>query len=132
MIFVDTSAFLAVLNASDEHHQVARDYWVTAVQDQEALVCSNYVLLETFALIQNRLGMSIVNRFQNDVLPVMRIEWIDETLHRAGVAALLAANRRNLSLVDCISFEVARRQGIREVFTFDGHFREQGFICKPQ
>jgi len=39
----------------------------------------------------------------------------------------LTAARRQLSLVDCISFEVMRRRGIKTAFTFDDHFAEQGF-----
>lgn len=131
MIFVDTSGFLAVLNANDDYHDQARAYWTKVNQRQEVLICSNYVLIETVALVQNRLGMSIVKRFESDIVPVLRVEWVDEMTHRAGVAAMLSANRRRLSLVDCVSFEIARQLGIREIFTFDGHFREQGLDCKP-
>lgn len=131
MIFVDTSGFLAVLNADEERHADAKRFWITGLQNRELFVCTNYILIETIALAQNRLGMTAVNIFQNDIVPVLRVEWVDEIIHRAGVAAMLAANRRNLSLVDCISFEVVRQLGIREVFTLDNHFLEQGFICRP-
>ena len=39
--------------------------------------------------------------------------------------------RRQLSLVDCISFDVMHRHGIRWAFAFDSHFKEQGFVCPP-
>jgi len=52
-------------------------------------------------------------------------------VHRSGVSALLAASRRKLSLVDCISFEIMRNSGIKTIFTFDSHFEEQGFHCIP-
>ena len=55
----------------------------------------------------------------------------DDGNHRAGVASVLAANQRRLSLVDCVSFEVMRRLGIREAFAFDAHFADQGFRCLP-
>ncbi|MBI4581568.1 MAG: hypothetical protein HY718_17855 [Planctomycetes bacterium] len=51
----------------------------------------------------------------------------DEELHQAGMAAVLTAARRRLSLTDCVSFEVMRRRGIRQAPAFDRHFREQGF-----
>ena len=51
----------------------------------------------------------------------------NEGLHRSGVGALLSASRRDLSLVDCVSFEVMRTSGINTVFAFDKHFNEQGF-----
>ena len=79
--------------------------------------------------MQNRLGLEAFRSFYQDVLPLVNIEWIDETLHRAGVGALLAATRRKLSLEDCLSFEIMRREGIKTVFAFDVHFKEQGFHC---
>ena len=39
-----------------------------------------------------------------EILPVIYIREITETDHRTGVTMLLAANRRQLSLVDCVSF----------------------------
>jgi len=40
---------------------------------------------------------------------------------------VLAANRRQLSLVDCVSFAAMRESGIEHYFAFDEHFDEQGF-----
>jgi len=45
--------------------------------------------------------------------------------------ALLAADRRKLSLVDCGSFHVMRTRVVRTSFAFDPHFREQGFDVLP-
>ena len=126
-IFVDTSAFLAILDADDAEHPRAKRTWEHLITHDEVMTCSNYVLVETFALVQHRLGMTAVRAFQADVYPLLNIEWVDEVTHRAGVAAVLAASRRRLSLVDCVSFEVMRRLGLHRVFCFDAHFAEQGF-----
>lgn len=126
-VFVDTSAFLAVLNREDVHHPTAKVIWQRLLQHDEPLVCSNYVLVETLALLQNRLGMAAVRAFQQAVTPLLHIEWISPVAHHAAAAALLTANRRALSLVDCTSFEVMRAHGITQVFAFDPHFDEQGF-----
>jgi predicted nucleic acid-binding protein len=48
--------------------------------------------------------------------------------HQAGLAALLTAGSRPLSLVDCVSFETMRTIGLHVAFAFDRHFAEQGFI----
>ncbi|OGL44516.1 MAG: hypothetical protein A2161_13490 [Candidatus Schekmanbacteria bacterium RBG_13_48_7] len=68
---------------------------------------------------------------QADILPIFRIEWINEEIHRAGVAALLAAGRKKLTLVDLVSFNVMHRLGLQTAFALDTHFKEQGFICLP-
>ena len=68
-----------------------------------------------------------VRTFQHDIYSLLHIEWVDEPIHRAGMAAVIAASRRKLSLVDCVSFEVMRRGGFHQVCGFDPHFEEQGF-----
>ena len=130
-VFVDTSAFLAIMDADDSNHQRAKKKWVELLEDNDPLLCSNYILIETFALVQHRLGMKAVVIFQNDVVPVLQVHWVGEELHRTGVAALLAARRRQLSLVDCVSFEVMRQAGLDTAFAFDSDFASQGFRCIP-
>jgi predicted nucleic acid-binding protein len=130
-VFVDTSAFYALLDASDRHHQAAKQAWITLVREAADLACSNYVIAETTALLQNRLGMEAVRAFQEGILPVVRVEWVDDITHRTGVTALLTAGRRQLSLVDCVSFDLMRRLGIHRALAFDEHFAEQGFEAIP-
>lgn len=130
-VLLDTSAFLAILNRDDNNHSAAKKLWKELLYSENALISNNYVLVESFALIQRRLGTETVRTFQEDILPLINIEWVDADTHRAGVSAFLAASRRKLSLVDCVSFETMRTLGIKTVFAFDPHFSEQGFNCIP-
>ena len=132
MIFIDTSALLAILDADDNNHGSARQEWEHLILGGERLVCTNYNLVETFALVQRRLGMDAVRKLEEDVLPMLVIDWIDAESHAISVAALLIAGRRRLSLVDCASFETMRRLGLDTAFAFDRHFSEQGFHTLPQ
>jgi predicted nucleic acid-binding protein len=128
-LFVDTSALYAVLDRDDADHPRANEVWREVVSRKERLVTSNYVLVETCALLQTRMGVDAVRLFEEDVVPILSIEWINEAVHRSGSTALLTASRRKLSLVDCVSFEVMRALGIKSAFTLDRHFKEQGFHC---
>ena len=56
---------------------------------------------------------------------------VDEGIHRSAHHALLVSSRRDISLVDCVSFEAIRRLAIDQVFCFDAHFSEQGFYVLP-
>ncbi len=125
--FVDTSAWLAVLDADDEHHEEARGAWLGALSRGEQLVTSSYVVVETTAIVQRRLGMEAVRVLTLDLLGVASVEWVTPEDHEAATAALLTAGRRALSLVDCTSFELMRRLGVTSAFAFDRHFAEQGF-----
>lgn len=130
--FADASALYAVLDADDEFHARAREAWATLLAEDATLVTTNYVLVETFALVQARLGMEAVRALSDHLLPAMRTIGATEEDHRGAVQALLAADRRDLSLVDCSSFLVMRRLGLRSVFTFDADFRKQGFEMVPE
>ena len=130
-VFIDTSAFYALLDRDDESHRKAKNSWADLLKNDDTLVTNNYVLVETFALIQHRLGMDAVRGFQNDILPLVNIEFVVPELHRSGVSALLSASRRNLSLVDCVSFEMMRTLEVKIAFAFDPHFKEQGFNTLP-
>jgi uncharacterized protein len=130
-IFIDTSAFYALLDLDDDNHPEAKRAWREILAGAYPLVTSNYVLVESFALLQHRLGIDAVRGFHEDIVPLVHIEFVAPDVHQAGMSGLLSAARRNLSLVDCVSFEVMRSLGIKTVFAFDPHFKEQGFTVIP-
>lgn len=126
-IYVDTSALFAVLDRDDLCHPAAEAIWIRLVQEGAGLVCTNYILVEASALIQRRLGAKALRVFQEDMVPVLRVHWVDEPVHAAAVQMLLDSKSRSLSLVDCVSFVVMRRLGLDTAFAFDRHFQSQGF-----
>jgi predicted nucleic acid-binding protein len=75
--------------------------------------------------------MEAVRGFKNDILPLMNIEFVLSEIHRSAVSALLSVSRRNLSLVDFVSFEMMRTLEMKTAFVFDPHFKEQGFDILP-
>ncbi len=131
-VFVDTSGLLAILDAEDHYHAPAAICWRDLIERDEILVSTNYVLVETFALAQRRLGLAAVEILDANIAPVLAIVWMDEVAHRDAVSAVLRNSRRRLGLVDCASFETMRQQGIQQAFTFDRHFVEQGFEALPR
>jgi predicted nucleic acid-binding protein len=129
-VFVDTSAFYAVLDRDDSNHAEAKTVWTRLVREGATFLTNNYVLVETAALLQHRLGMAALRVFQEEVVPLLQVDWISEERHRGGIEAVLAAGRKRLSLVDCVSFQTMRENGVRSVFCFDAHFGVQGFTTK--
>jgi len=127
MVFADTSALYALLDRDDQNHASAAEVWQDLIAREASVVCTNYVLVEVFALVQHRLGIAAVRTLEEDIVPMLDVQWMTETGHQAGLAALLTAAGRRLSLVDCVSFETMRDMGIRVAFAFDRHFADQGF-----
>jgi predicted nucleic acid-binding protein len=130
-VFIDTSAFYAVMDRDDANHPAAKELWTTLLGESAPLLTTNYVLMETAALLQHRIGVAAVRSFHEDVVPLLQVDWVTEEAHRAGMEAVLTAARKRLSLVDCVSFQTMRRMGVRSAFCFDAHFGEQGFVTRP-
>lgn len=127
MVLVDTSALIALLNREDRYHDGATLVWRRLVLQDEPIICTNYVVVEAVALVQRRLGLAAVRHLLQDLIPWLSIDWVQPDIHEVAISALLAANSRGLSIVDCVSFEVARRKRVRAIFAYDRDFVEHGF-----
>ena len=130
-VFVDTSALYAVLDGDAENHREASEIWRELLAQDEPLVTTNYVIVETMALVQARLGLKALQMLVLDVIPALTIEWIGDAEHGTGVAAVLSGGKRRLSFVDCVSFHVMARLGIKRCLALDAHFKGHGYDCLP-
>lgn len=130
-VFVDTSAIYAVLDADDANHESAASA-VQRLLDGEAsgelsALTHSSVIVECVALVQRRLGMDATRALLDDLIPLLSIVWVDESLHAAAATALLAAKRRSVSLVDWTSFVLMRNLAITDALAFDADFVDNGF-----
>jgi predicted nucleic acid-binding protein len=64
-------------------------------------------------------------------VPLTRVIWANEELHRRALQRLFRTDRRGLSLVDCSSFVVMETKGIREALALDEEFSGEGFRLIP-
>lgn len=126
-VFVDTSALFALLDADDAGHDLAFPAWSGGIDECAGFVTTNYVVVETIALAQRRLGTHTARTLIDEMLPMIDTIWVTDADHSTGLSLVLMAARRRLSLVDCVSFTVMRRLGIRDYLGVDPHFEEQGF-----
>lgn len=126
MTFVDTSAIYAWADAGDPNHRTAVRALQALLESGEDLLTHNYVLAESMALLQARLGLAAATKLAADA-KTFAVEWVDDDLHAAGVSALEASGKRRLSLVDHISFLVMKRRRVTTAFAFDPDFTTAGF-----
>ncbi|MBL0702322.1 MAG: PIN domain-containing protein [Desulfosarcina sp.] len=126
-IFADTSGLFALLVKNDYMYVRARENFNYFVGQNVQLVTSSFVLVETTALLQRRIGMAPVYDFNSKILPLLEIIWADNKWYTRAMQRLLAQNNKNVSLVDCLSFEIMDSLEIKCAFAFDKHFEENGF-----
>lgn len=127
IVFADTSGLFALLVDDDLMHIRARANFEYFVENNIQLLTSSYVLLETLTLLQRRVSLDAVWDFNRMILPILEPIWVDEEWHDRAVQRLHVERHRNLSLTDCLSFEIMETREITTAFTFDRHFPEHGF-----
>lgn len=126
MIFLDTSAIYALADRGDARWKLAKQRFQAVLDAGEALLTHNYVLVESMALLQHRLGLRAALRLARDA-EAFEIEWVDKTLHAEAVRRLARRRKRPVSLVDQLSFLVMRSRGIETALAFDQDFVNEGF-----
>ena len=131
-VFVDTSGFHAFLDRTDPFHAKARDFFIRARDEKWQLFTTSYVVHESWALIQARLGWEAVEDWIGSLLPMCEIAWVDESMHRLGAARARQAKERRLSLTDCVSFEVMSSRGCTEAIADDEHFRRLDYVLPSE
>jgi predicted nucleic acid-binding protein len=126
-VFVDTSGFYAFLDGTDPFHAVAKAAFERTLDQRLALMTTSYVVHESWAIIQGRLGWEAVDGWLDRIVARCEIVWVDERLHALGAARCRQARERRLSLTDCVSIEAMRQHGLTRVIAADEHFTREGF-----
>jgi predicted nucleic acid-binding protein len=118
-LFVDTSAFYAVVDSSDRYHARARDL----LRNADNLVTTDHVLVESWRLVRDRGGHERAERF-----------WAGMRRGLATVETVLSGDLeaawrigelfpdQDFPIVDRTSFAVMERLGVTSVASFDDHF----------
>jgi predicted nucleic acid-binding protein len=134
MIFVDTSAFLAIENRRDASHTPAINFRDAALRQGKRLITSDYVLDESYTIIRLRAGHAIAVAFGEALRhsQVVRIEPITPELVEAAWHIFKTYADHAFSFTDCTSFALMEHLTLKEAFSFDQHFHEYGrFIVHP-
>ena len=119
---VDTGAFYALADGSDMMHDLAVAFYSEYCERGE-FVSTDYILIETWSLIHGRLGrhqaMVFWRSMRTGMIPLLGVQRAD--LELAWEIAESYPDQK-FSLVDCTTFALMERTGIRHVFAFDDHF----------
>lgn len=133
LIFWDTSAFVALMNARDTLHAPAVTVSQRLTRDKARMITTDAILTEVangLSKVGHRaLAHRVVNSVQQSVgLGVAEVVHIDSALWQRGWQLYCARPDKEWGLTDCFSFVVLQDRGLFEVFTADHHFEQAGFV----
>ncbi|MCE2400078.1 PIN domain-containing protein [Candidatus Poribacteria bacterium] len=131
MIFVDTSAWIALINQRDQYHRDAVAVFEGLQQQEIRLLTTDYVIDETVTRLRydtnHTLAVEFLNRIELlEETEILTIAEIDKNIFEQAKALFRQYDSVQLSFTDCTSFVICRANHIFEAFAFDHHFQIMG------
>ena len=127
MIFVDTSAFVALNNPRDPHHENSLELSLKLEGQLAPLVTTNYILAESYTVISQKVDKETSVYFKENFDPRIKIVRVSEELEEIAWQIFKKIISKNVSYIDCTSFAVMRSLGVTQAFAYDEDFRKEGF-----
>lgn len=127
MIFVDSGAWIGLLNPKDQHYNVAVTIYNRLERQRVPIVTTDYVIDETITRLRYDVSHPVAVKFldfinrveEQNVLTVVRV---DSVLFQEALQLFRQYDSAKLSFTDCTSFAVCQKHKILEAFAFDKHF----------
>jgi predicted nucleic acid-binding protein len=130
-VFADTFYWIALADSTDSAHR--RALTLTAERATSRIVTTDEVLTEylNFFSTAPEQFRREASESVEDLLSssVVRVVQQSRDSFRAGLQLYRARPDKGYSLVDCISMNTMRREGLTEVLTNDRHFEQEGFCA---
>ncbi len=129
-LFVDTSAFYARLDPSDQWHQRAVNGFVELARRNAILVTSNLVVAETYQLTWQRLGFQAARDWLS-LLADFNVRFQTSEEHQRTEQVLRSPVGPHLSYVDAASIVAMEAVSLSTIFSFDSDFAFAGLTLFP-
>jgi len=123
--FLDTLFVVALINQRDQYHSKAEE--LASHYEGRQFLTTDAVLLEIGnALARNfkEQAVEVINHLLAS--PDVEVVRLSPDLFEEGYAIYRSHTDKEWGLIDCISFVVMRRAGVRDALTFDQHFVQAG------
>ena len=135
MIFVDSGAWIALLDRRDQHHDDAIAIYSDLVQQSTQFLTTDYVIDETATRLRYKVNHSIAVQFLNLIERTketggLTVAAIDSVLFQEAERLFRQYDTAELSFTDCTSFAVCQQHNISEAFAFDQHFPMVGITLR--
>lgn len=127
-IFVDSDVLYAINDKTDSLYNRSVGILHSLLLHKPILTVSTNIIMEVATLISQRIGKRHANEFLTELRSgLYRIIHPNEELILRAESRFRSIVSKNISFSDCISFIVMEYYKIDLVFSFDNHFKKQGF-----
>jgi len=135
--YIDASAWQAILNKNDVHHEAAAEYFRELLENNSKLVTNNRAVDEALVAIKQEVGADFAQKFLNiideSVLTVnLRTDWISRRLRRNALHQFVKNTDPAVTLEHLYIFETVKRKKVDILFSFDKNLQFLGLPLMPK
>jgi len=137
IVFIDSTAWLAILDENNINHKFAREYYEKLLDQNSKLVTNSFVIDETLSALKMNFGNDFAQKFleivDESVLTInIKVDWISRRIRRNALNNFLKSSTANLQLRHYYINESLKRKKVDIVFSYDQNLKSFDFPVMPQ
>ncbi|MDZ7586495.1 MAG: PIN domain-containing protein [Patescibacteria group bacterium] len=126
-MLIDSDALIGLRVSRDAHNREAIKILKVLKEMGESLVTSWQVVDETATKLSYFTTHKKANEFLDWVFKTnIKVVYVDDQLARKAVKKFKKQTSKRVSLTDCTNMVIAEEMGVKQIFSFDKHYEQNG------
>ena len=126
-VYLDSDVIVASYDTRDILHANAVNLGNKISGKNLNIVVGVNILIEVLTMVSQRVGMKKSKELLDYFYQDCEIVYLDSEIISKANIIFKKRTSKNISYSDCISFAIMKVMKIKKVFSFDNHFKKQGF-----
>lgn len=136
-VFVDSSAWYALVNNQHLNHDLAREYFNKLLTSNAKIYTSIPEVNSAISEIKKNYGLNSAYEFSRiideaNLSSNLHVSWFTRRLRRSSLKQFFSIKDQEIELRHCTIFEDVRKKKINVIFSFDDSLRKFGIPLMPQ
>lgn len=137
VVFVDTSAWIAILDEKNSNYASARTYFEKLLELNTRLVTNSLVIDDTILFLKHNYSNDFAKRFldiidESAMSINLRVDWISRRVRRNTLNSFLKSSNKTLEVKHFYIHESLKRKKVDIVFSYDRSLKFFDFPVMPQ
>jgi predicted nucleic acid-binding protein len=135
-VFIDSSAWYALVFSANKNHDTAKDYFLSLLESRARLYSTITEINQAIFLIKKECGLAMAMEFNKIIDEAaltgnIHVSWLTRRLRRNSLKHFFSFKETEIELRHCIIFEEIRKKRINIIFSFDTNLKIFGVPLMP-
>lgn len=137
VVFLDASAWIAVLDEKDKNYSSARKYFEKLLEQRTRLITNNLIIDDTLQYLKVLYGNVFAQKFlatidESAMSVKLVVDWVSRRVRRNALEGFLKNSNSDLQLKHFFIYESLKRKKVDIVFSYDQNLKHFDYPVMPQ